>query len=585
MKSSHVLDDKKLSGPIPDSSSFMLTGRNGNFLHLASSPLSRYNGWFCQINGRTCKIIDSISLINIPAPSELINRFCCFERKRSGLRERFFLPHGTSSLVYELSDPYLMRFDLDVKEAYDSRQWGRNYNVSIEKDTVIIHFTKKTCSREDSSDDVPEFSLFVVIRHDGNFRLVDNWSSRDYTSDILRKSHSGPRYVYEAVEGVAKKVVFSVAESRESALKEANRIYSNSSKLFEKQKSKFSGNIAYSCALKSLNELYCRNGLLAGLPWFFQYWARDEAVSAKALSRSVGSVKELLLSRVSQIRPDGRTANIAGGDYENSPLGCADGIGWLALRIKDLKLSSDEKKFVAGKFEEAVTHIRKNYERDGLIYSGPLETWMDTSAANDTREGFRIEIQAFQLALYRILFSLTGKKEYAELEKVMAEKVRASFWNGKILADGLNDFTPRPNAFIAAYAYPQLLSREEWALCFMNLLQSIWLEWGGLATIDRKSQLFHLEYSGEQPESYHRGDSWFWLNNLAALVMHRTDRKAFEGYIKRIYEASEKDILWCGSIGNHSELSSAKEQRAEGSLNQAWSSAMFIELHDELNSS
>ncbi len=582
MKASHVLGNNLSSGIVPDTSSFMLADRKGGFLHLASAPLSRYNGWFCKKNGRTLKIIDSISLINSPAPSQLVNKFSCFERKRAKLTERFFLT--PDSFVYELNEPYLMRLDFDVKEAYDSRQWGREYKISIEKDYVLISFSKKTSSIEDLSDGTLEFSLFIAIRHDGTFKPLNNWSSRDYCADKDRKSIPFSRYVFEAVEGVAKKVVFSVSDNRESAIKEANRIYANSGKLMERQKFQLNGSFAYACALKSLEGLYSKEGLYAGLPWFFQYWSRDEAVCAKALSRAVGSVKELLLERLANSSSDGRTSNIMGENYKNSPSGCADGIGWLALRIRELKLSADEKKFVADKLEEAVSNIRKNYERDGLIYNHPLETWMDTSAGNDTREGFRVEIQFFQLALYNMLYSLTGKKEYAEIERVMAQKVRASFWNGKILADGLNDFTQRPNVFIAAYAYPQLLSREEWSTCFNNILQSIWLEWGGLATIERKSPLFRLEYSGELPESYHRGDSWFWLNNLAAIVMHRIDKKAFGSCIKKIFEASERDILWSGSIGNHSELSSAKEQRAEGSLNQAWSSAMFIELYDELNS-
>lgn len=82
--------------------------------------------------------------------------------------------------------------------------------------------------------------------------------------------------------------------------------------------------------------------------------------------------------------------------------------------------------------------------------------------------------------------------------------------------------------------------------------------------------------------SYHRGDSWFWINNLAAICMHRLDKKKYQQQIKFICEASMKDILFNGIPGHHAELSSASELRSEGCLSQAWSAATFIELVHEL---
>ncbi|MBI2133926.1 hypothetical protein HYU11_04560 [Candidatus Woesearchaeota archaeon] len=577
MKASHVLDRGQVSGEVPDSSTFILANGLGSFLNIGSVPESRYNGWFFYNGKRMFKVLENVSLINSPGPSEVINRFGCFERKRQGIVERFSVPSNTNSLVYELSSPFLMKLDFDIRDANDFRQWGRNYEVFNEKDMIIVHFSKSTHHYEDSSSNVPEYSLYVAIKHDGSLVPSNRWVRRDYSFDRKRKSMPDSMHVFEALEGVAGKVVFSVSERKESAMREAASVFSGKNA----EPYRLSGDdVAYECAIKSLRGLFAVDGLFAGFPWFFQPWARDEAVSAKALSKAIGekSVKNLLLGRLNQLLPDGRTCQFGG----KVKIGCADGIGWLALRVMELKLSPAEKKFVADKLEDSVKCLRKAYERDLLIFNSPLETWMDTSVGNDTREGFRIEIQAMQLAMYNALGKLTGKDEYTELETRMAAKVRSSFWNGKILADGLDDFTVRPNAFIAAYAYPQLLGRDEWSLCFRNQLQGLWLEWGGISSIDKKSALFHEEYSGEPPESYHRGDSWFWINNLAALVMSRVDRKAFSWQIKKIHEASTNDILWNGSIGNHSELSSAREQRAEGCLNQAWSSAMFIELCDEL---
>jgi len=133
---------------------------------------------------------------------------------------------------------------------------------------------------------------------------------------------------------------------------------------------------------------------------------------------------------------------------------------------------------------------------------------------------------------------------------------------------------------LAAYIYPELLSKEEWTVCFRNALAVLWNDWGGLATIDKNSPLYCNEYSGEEPKSYHNGDSWFWLNNLAALVMFKINEKAFKSYITKILKASVNEILWSGAIGHHAELSSSKELKSEGCLAQAWSAAMFVELVD-----
>jgi glycogen debranching enzyme len=225
----------------------------------------------------------------------------------------------------------------------------------------------------------------------------------------------------------------------------------------------------------------------------------------------------------------------------------------------------------------------------------------------DGREGFRIEIQALRLKMYALmkeLCKLTGDKkhsEYERLEKNTKEAVKKVFWEPPVLIDGTDsegkeDRTIRPNIFIAYYIYPELLKLEEWDECFEYTLKRLWLSWGGLSTIDKRDKLFYDEYTGENNKSYHRGDSWFWINCLAAICMHRldndlgktigfTNEKKIGKYkiaIDKIIDACCEEILFKGFIGHHAELSSAKELRSEGCMCQAWSAAMFIELINEI---
>ncbi|MBN2457681.1 hypothetical protein JXB31_00955, partial [Candidatus Woesearchaeota archaeon] len=59
--------------------------------------------------------------------------------------------------------------------------------------------------------------------------------------------------------------------------------------------------------------------------------------------------------------------------------------------------------------------------------------------------------------------------------------------------------------------------------------------------------------------------------------------KRYKGYVEKIVKASTEDILYRGIIGHGSELSSARSQKAEASLCQAWSASTFIELYYALS--
>ena len=91
---------------------------------------------------------------------------------------------------------------------------------------------------------------------------------------------------------------------------------------------------------------------------------------------------------------------------------------------------------------------------------------------------------------------------------------------------------------------------------------------------------FRAKHTGD--DSYHNGDSWYFVNNIAAMVLARLDRGRYKKYIDKILKASTDEILWNGVIGHAAEISSACEQRSEGCLMQAWSAATYIELVDVL---
>ncbi len=604
MKISHVFGKKRIEENKAGNVAFMLTNKTGGYSLFFGNSVTKYNGAFFRLS-RMYRVIENISLVDKANVSEITNKLYMAERVKEGIKEGFFMPHNYNSLVYELNKEHEFEVFLDIKEAYDNRSLGRIYGISEENGLIIVKFTKKTDVKEDKTHGEEEYSAYLAIRTDsGNYKKNEKWELRKYPLDKKRNT-SFERHVYNAITIKAKKAVFSFAENREAAVREANYAYENSEMLKKKQKGYYSrfreDDFPLFCAKSSLDNLITaindNLGIYAGLPWFFQFWTRDEAISLKAamLIKRREIAKKIAKRQAMNILDDGRIPNIVLGSFTSitgnaPPAASCDGVGWAFRRIMDIigmrkkEFSKEEKKIIAGQLELSIARLRENYEKEGLIMNNELETWMDTNAENgeDKRAGARIEIQALQLSMYKLAYQLTKKKEYKKLEEWLRNKVREKFWNGRILADGLEDFTIRPNIFLACYIYPELLTREEWEMCFDNSIPRLWLDWGGLSTIDKSHPLFRSEQTGEAPWSYHRGDSWFWINNLAAIVMHRINKEKFESYIKKIVEASREDILWKGIIGAHSELSSAKEQRAEGCLNQAWSSAMFVEMMEEL---
>jgi len=556
-------------------SDFILTNRLGGFYY--SGLKTKYGGWFI-FESDSFKILEGFD----NTISHFENNFFQINRKGKVLEEYYF-PFGKNSLVYGSSGE--IDLVLDVRKSYDDRVWGRNYKVAEEDGRTIISFVKRTDKREDDSNGVREFEMFVVVSGIGE--AVGDWVEKKYETDNKRKIKPSSRYVYQALKLKPGRYIISAGMDKEKVLAENKDVSENWRDLRNKQEKyletfldvhleKFCAQIA----LDSLINSYNSKAMWAGLPWFFQEWSRDLMVSSKALmlEGEFDLVKKMLLGQLSLILEDGRLLT-----NKKSQLESADAIGWLFFRLGELiksgKLNDEELKLVTGKLVFAIEKLLTFHTKNELAQNAALETWMDTV----DRTGACIEIQALLLAMYKLGFELTKDRKYKVLEDKMKTEVKQQFWDGEILVDRLGDLVTRPNIFLACYIYPDLLSPGEWADAFEHVLERNWLNWGGLATIDVKDKRFVSNYSGEDNKSYHSGDSWFWVNNLAALVMARVDKKRFEKYIKGIFEASKNELLWSGCIGGCAELSSASGLKSEGCVLQAWSCATLLELMEELS--
>ena len=545
----HSFNNLKIGKNVKEDISFILTNKEGSYIYLSEKPISRYQGMFFFEKFKMYKVIENINLIETKPITEITNNFYSVERKRKNITEGFFMPYNFNSLVYELNEEKEIEITLDAKGSYDNRAWGRHYEIFEEKGCIMVKFAKNTDYREDNTDGMEEFTLYLAIKCNGSgFKRIEKWVEHCYKLDQQRNSTPFNRYVYHALNLKGKKFVFSVSRNKDKAIKECRHIFRNADELRQKQEKIFAKNIhgnsknmlkkiggkerkfAYVAAVNSLSCLAIRSNknhyVLAGLPWFFQNWARDEIISLKALMimKRNDVVKSILRRRIGSINENSSISSKNG-----STINSADATGWLFKRMEEFKgLSGKNIKLPIAKLKNIVDLLVSKQTYGNFALNSQNETWMDS----EERSGIRVEIQALRLFTYKMMRNLTKQKIYEYSEDRLKNSIKEKLWNGKYLYDGLNDATIRPNVFMAYYIYPDLLAKKEWIKCFEAALKALWLEWGGVSTIDKKSPLFQKEHSGEDNSSYHKGDSWFWLNNLAALALYKLDKNRFRKYKK-----------------------------------------------------
>jgi glycogen debranching enzyme len=663
---SHKIKKEKISKSIFNSVErnlmlFMLNAR-GHYLSLPANPsdrLTNFCGWFNLFEkgeksktGEEYSMYKSIDNIYIEKTvTEIVNNYTSIDRISCDSSERFTLTKN--GLIYEV-DSYNgdIHLDLDFREIFDTDDTGRIYHIFRRDDLVIVEYKKFS---DNSLTNIIR-KMYLAIKGITNYAIVDSWSQRFYNYDAARKNTAN-FYVYNAMKIPCRnnmKLYFAFSDDLDSAVQKVDDIFLNKEKIDEIYEHyvqnvlsakndihKIAGKdaaFAYTGCVHAINSLSMQlslnhksvTGMWAGLPWFFQYWSRDELISviSPMLEHSYDYSKEVLMKYLAEIMNDGRLSN----RYPSTTLGSADGIGWLFKRLQDFLLLCERRNnfhnyfslydlnYIRERLKFSIKMILKEHSKDGLILNDKQETWIDTfnSEGNDKdfREGARIEIQTLFLNMLKLVNLLEnyfankfvkkndvlikvniGETDMGALEKEMKAIVREKFLkriDGKLyLNDGYDcplDSVFRPNIFLAYYTYPELLSPKEWVEVFDNVLANLWCDWnmdddirgGGLSTIDKTHPLYQPYYTGIDNKSYHRGDSWFWINNIAAIAMYRLDKEHYKDYILKIINASSHDILYWGFIGYASELTSSGWFKSGGCLCQTWSIATFIELMHEV---
>lgn len=614
----HHFNNKRVDEHTNKDVGFLITNKKGNYLSLGEENITHMQGlfYFDHKNWELYKTIENISL-DKEMTAVKNNMYNVQRLYREGAEESFNL--FNNSMVYSVKNYTGELFlELDFRAMFDYDDKGRIYTITKEEDDlIIVRYDKYT----DNSLSVLDKTRFLVIKGAKNYNEVKKWVKKHYHYDARRKSKS-EFYVFKALSISVDKhlnLVFSFSDDKEKAKRHAQMVYASKEYLFSSFR-KYMGHtftsrsLPLNIAMKALDDLVVsfegeerKVGVLAGLPWFYQLWARDELVSLKALllQHKYYLAKSILFKYLDRISTDGLVPNVL--PAREGDMKSIDAVGWLFLRIMDYvrvllrkrilseHLSVSDLIKIKRQLEKAIQGLAHSHSTNGLIINNEQETWMDTKPAQ--RRGACIEVQALFLSMISLHNYLAGinrsKPIFKGLEKEVRQRVKAEFFKDGMLYDSVYNDNPnnnynnnsnvRPNVFLAYYIYPSLLSKKEWKQVFDEALKALWLDWGGLSSLTHTNHLFKSEYTGLDDASYHNGDSWYYINNYAAIAMHRLDRKHYSKYIKRILEASKEEMLFSGFIGCCAEISSAKKMRSEGCPSQAWSSASFVELLHELH--
>jgi hypothetical protein len=590
---------------------FLLAQKNGSY-YLHTDSYSRYSGFhIVEKQGSTWDMYKLIDSLIFDKPIEFVRQFPTHTVLSGSDFTVTIQLLAKQTLVLQVHGTVDIRIRCDFRPVHDFDSHGRFYQTNISQSGVTISYTKHV------SDDIqspvahwlgkPQTKTVYIksqVALDSSYcTLIDQWINVVYPYETLRKSYPDSLYLYESC-------ILHLTNNTILLTTDADIDFEVVPHLSRAWESYIHATTPQSLPDPFLSELFsvCARsfdtlltsvsgeGIYAGLPWFYQYWARDELVSVGGLFALDRYEQALpILQKYQQLLGDGRIPN----RFPHSELGSADAIGLLAKRYCDILQKKPQLLSIASWlsvrefFIESLELQISTYEKNGLMYNTDKETWMDTDQTStgviDARSGARIEIQAYTLCIYkliRLIGSYCKDDAYEHLEsqeKAFALRVSQQFYHEEshrlldgVQFDGTLDFTIRPNVFLAYYAYPELLSKQSWISTFEQTLNSLLLSWGGLSSIDCASPLFCQKHTGQTNESYHRGDSWFYINNIAAICLLQLSSR-FTEVATRIVRSSIQELLLSGIMGYCAEISDAVELTSRGCFAQAWSHATLLE--------
>jgi glycogen debranching enzyme len=298
-------------------------------------------------------------------------------------------------------------------------------------------------------------------------------------------------------------------------------------------------------------------GVLAGLPWFIEFWARDSFISLPALNH-IGefSVSRKILEMFLEM---GIPSKI---DTEgNMEKGFADTYPLLILALHHYAACTGDIEFLRKSKKDLLEATKGMQMADGLIVHDPEKTWMDSYQRGKSA----LEVQS--------LWSAALRHYNPELAKHLEGKIRIVYWNPSkgYFLDSKNPDSDEMTCNAIAPICLDHADGQKVSHVLDRLKEDFTTKWG-VRTRSAKEK----DYS---PDSYHKGSVWGLTTGAAACACLKHNRvQQGLSYLKSMAAEMGENAL--GASAETIDADTGK-LLVNGCSMQAWSSAMFITAVDE----
>lgn len=542
-----------------------------------------------------------------------------FSKEKIQTYDSFFIgPNG--GLVYDIKNFEGSLFvDLDMRKKNDFSKSGRNYKVYKEGENVFVEYSKSIKGKGVS------YRMFIAIKAvNFAYDLVEKFVTKEYEYSRLQKS-SWKWDIFRLMDVKVlnnKKLIFGCGFTKNEALKQAEELFTQGDdfEMFSKLEwdSIFSTpthfakplthnvSVAYdlsrSACYKFLNldlkDTKVGAGCFTGIPYFSNVWSKDDIFALKSFIDQGEFI--LVRDRINfYLRNiDSKTGSLKNLLSRDDNTSC-DVLFLLSLRIRDFIFHLTELGIlneIYSKKDLEKMHYVLNVAFNRVIkynwdFDEELIRVKNKDSSRDSMYcAFPLNVQILFTRFVSFMGYLSNycsmKKEaikFLDFESLLVQKIRQAYFRNGLLYDNLTNDKVSSNVFLSYYFYPNMFDNSDWEDIFDRSLGLLLTNWeGGVSSLSKIDPQFVSEHSGGDRYSRSRGDSFYFLNNVCAIVLNDLDEYKYREVVSKILVSSTRDILVCGTIGFASELSSSFMQKSEGNLAQLTSSSSYVELVDNL---
>lgn len=349
-------------------------------------------------------------------------------------------------------------------------------------------------------------------------------------------------------------------------------------------------------------------GIYAGLPWFDEFWGRDEFITfpgAVLVSGNFETARQILaaFARYQDQHPASPTYGRIPNRAQPTDIiyNTTDGTPWFIREMWDYFRYTGDTDFLIQMYpvmKRAALGAMKNWvDEYGLLTHDDADTWMDARGPEgpwSPRGNRAVEIQQLwltQLEITAKVAQIAGDADFAKRMEAARAQAQTAFeklfrepQTGRLYdhlnADGTPDSQIRPNALLV----PPLLQSQKFDWLTFRATAPHLASPAGILSLAQHDPNFHPYHQAPglyvKDAAYHNGIIWMW--NAGPWMSAALDFGQFP-VAARLFDDLTDQLLNRGAVGTIAEVSDAWPRadghvRLSGTVSQAWSLGEYLRV-------